>query len=55
VRAVLGHVPCKGPATADDRRLTAVGPGFALAAEGEWLTSSTGVRYRFTTYVREGL
>jgi len=44
-----------GPVQHGDALAPAVGPGFVRAAEGEWLTSSTGVRYRFTTYVREGL
>lgn len=29
-----------------------VGPGFVRIEEGPWLESATGVRYRFTTWVR---
>lgn len=42
-----------GPVQPGDALAPVVGPDFALVAEGEWLTSSTGVRYRFTTYMRE--
>lgn len=41
-----------GPVQDGDALAPAVGPDFEQTHEGEWRTSSTGVRYRFTTFVR---
>src|SRR5690606_4630649 len=41
-----------GPVQDGDALATAVGPDLVMTNEGEWRTSSTGVRYRFTTFVR---